>query len=182
MLEQLAGLGVPEPHQVADPQQRGARAGQRRLHLARTLEAGQVQARAAPTGVGSRSLPAGPEATRPPPCTVATWRDGRRTTGSAEERRRRRLERLVVVEQAGHQQPGPRGHLGHDRVRRGGLDRAGAAGVPELQLGHGGQRLGDLAAAYVELGDGSRLEPAYDQRPGPLASGTSSGTPATWPS
>ena len=40
-----------------------------------------------------------------------------------------------MVEQRRHQQPGAGGDLGDHRVGGGGLDRAGAAGVPELQLG-----------------------------------------------
>ena len=50
-------------------------------------------------GVGSRSLPAGPDATSPPPCTVATWGDGRRVTGRPKNAAGRGCEGLVVVEQ-----------------------------------------------------------------------------------
>jgi hypothetical protein len=43
VLEDLAGLRVPEPHQVADGQPGRPRAGQRGLDLAGTLERCQVQ-------------------------------------------------------------------------------------------------------------------------------------------
>ena len=65
--------------------------------------------------------------------TVTTVGVGRRSDRHPEERRRAGLEGLVVVEQARHQQPGAGRDLGDHRVGGRGLDRAGAAGVPELQ-------------------------------------------------
>ena len=48
VLEQLARLGVPEPHQVADPQQRGGVTGQGGLYLAGALEPGELEAGGCP--------------------------------------------------------------------------------------------------------------------------------------
>ena len=73
---------------------RGRVPGQRGLHLAGALEPGQVQARPAPTGIGSRSLAGrarrrpGRRRARSPPAA----RDGVRP-GSAEERGRARARR-----------------------------------------------------------------------------------------
>ena len=61
-LAQLARLGVAEPHAVADPQRRGGRAEQRRLHLAGALAARRAAGPAGRRGAGSRSRPAAPEA------------------------------------------------------------------------------------------------------------------------
>ena len=97
------------------------------------------------------------------PCRGAT------DHGHAEERGRPRGERPVVVEERRDQQPRPRGHLGHRRVTGGRLDRAGAAGVPELQVGELPDRPGDLAAAGLQLGQRRRLEAPDDQRPRALA-------------
>ena len=69
-------------------------------------------------GSGARSLPVGPLAMNPPPATVTTPSRGSTYDRDAEERRRPRLEALVVVEQAGHQQPGAGGDLGDDAGRR----------------------------------------------------------------
>ncbi len=113
-------------------------------------------------------MPVGPLAMKP-----AAGHGDHAVAGSAydrdaEERRRPRLEALVVVEQARHQQSRPGGDLGHRRVGDGRLHAARAAGVPELQLDHVAQLLGDLGAALLELGDRGRLELAYDERLRPL--------------
>ena len=159
-----AGTTPGRRSRASRPGARSAASAPRRRPRARS-----GAARAAPTATGSRSSPAGPEATSPPPCTVATCGEGRRTTGQPEVRRRAGLEGLVVVEQRRHQQPGPGRDLGHHRVGGRGLDRAGAAGVPELQLGDLGQRRGDLGAPGAPAGSPTRLQPPHDQRPGPLA-------------
>ena len=119
-------------------------------------------------GVGSRSAPAGPDATSPPPCTVAMVADGRRVTGQPDVRRRARLEAAVVVEQGRDQEPGAGRDLGDDRVGRGVLDRSRAAGVPELQLDQVTQARGDLGTPRLELGQRERLEAAYDRGLRPL--------------
>jgi hypothetical protein len=50
------------------------------LHLAGTFE--RIHPQSPRPGQGrQRSVPAGPEATQPPPSTVAIFADGRRTTG-----------------------------------------------------------------------------------------------------
>ena len=99
VLEQLARLGVPEPHQVADPQQRGGVPGQRGLHLAGTLEPREVQAGRRPRDGGAvlAGRAAGDEA------AAVDGRHRRRGLAGHPEpevRRRARLEGRVVVEDA----------------------------------------------------------------------------------
>ena len=81
VLEELTRLGVPEPHQVTDPQLRGRVAGQRGLDLAGALQPRQVQPRRGPRD-GKRSAPVAPLAISPPPCTVAISGVGLRVTRS----------------------------------------------------------------------------------------------------
>ena len=166
---------------IASPGRAGA--GEGGLHLAGALEAGQVQARTEPTGVGARSLPGGPLATKPPPATVArSRRPGRRTTGQAEERGRTRLEALVVVEERGHQQPGPGGDLGDGRVCGGRLDAARAAArsrTPGRPARAGPARSCRAASASWAIEADLSRRTTIDLARWP---GTSSGTPATWPS
>ena len=74
-----------------------------------------------------------------------------------------------MVEEPGDEQPRAGGHLGDDRVGDGGLHGAGAAAVPELQVGQPGQGVGDLAPAHLELGHRRLLEATDQQRLGALA-------------
>ena len=152
VLEELAGLAragtTPGRRSAAArPRARSAASAPRRRPRARS-----GAGRPAPTGVGSRSGPAGPEATRPPPCTVAIAGDGFGVTGRPKNAAGRGVEGLVVVEQRRHEQARAGGDLGDHRVGGGGLDRAGAAGVPELQLGDLAQRVGDLAGGAPPAG------------------------------
>ena len=135
VLGELTGLGVPEPHPVADLQQPRARPGERCLHLAGSLEAGQVQVRGRPRD-RQPVLAGGSAGDEAAACHRRETAAGSAYDGKAVERRRPRLEALVVVEQAGDQQPGAGGDLGDDRVGHGGLDAARAAAVPELQVDH----------------------------------------------
>ena len=122
-------------------------------------------------GIGSRSAPAAPEATSPPPCTVAICGGGAADDREPEEGRRPGLEGLVVVEQrrapAGPEPAATSVTTGSvrrwprpSRSRRRSRTRARPTSASAL---------GDLAAAHLELGARRRLEPADDQRPGPLA-------------
>ena len=167
VLEQLAGLRVPEPHQVADPQQRRRVPGQRGLHLAGALERGEVQPGRRP---GDRRPVVADRARGDEAAAVHGRHRVGRVSGDrqAVERRGARGERLVVVEQAGHQQSRARGDLGDGGVGGRRLDRPGAAGVPELQLDQPGQPVGDHAPALGQLAHRGGLEPAYDERPGAL--------------
>ena len=122
-------------------------------------------------GVGSRSAPAGPEATKPPPCTVATCGRGPADDRQPEERRRAAAGRTGSGRTAsGTSSPEPAA----TSVTTG--SAAVASTEPEPPAFQNSrsatlaQRVGDLAAAYLELGQRQRLEPAHDQRPRALAS------------
>ena len=121
VLGDLAGLGVPEPHQLADQQRappgRSAASAPRRRPRARS-----GAGRAAPTGRAS-----GPcRRARGDQPAAGDGGDGRRRAGGRPAARRTPpaagSKRPVVVEQPRHQQPGPGGDLGDGRVGGGGLD------------------------------------------------------------
>ncbi len=86
-------------------------------------------------GIGSRSAPAGPEATRPPPC------DGRDPgRGPADTGRPKNAAGAARRSGSGRRAPGtsspdPAATSVTTGSACGRLDRAGAAGVPELQVG-----------------------------------------------
>ena len=117
VLAQLAGLGVPEPHPVADPQPGRARPAQRRLHLAGAL---RRAASAGPAGRSGTGQPVGARAGRRRSSRRRHGDDaGRRHAGSpgaAKNAAGAGGEGPVAVEQRGAVQARPGGDLGDRRL------------------------------------------------------------------
>ena len=150
-LAQLAGLRVPEPDPVADPQVVGGRAEHGRLHLAGALGAVERQP--------GRQVRAGQAArvARPRGDVAAAEHGDHAGARPADDRQREQGgrpagERAVGVEQARLVQPGARADLGDRFLGRGGRDRAGAAAVDELDRSHRADRGDDRRPALSQLG------------------------------
>ena len=180
VLERLARLGVPEPHQVADRQQRRRRAGERRLDLAGPLEPGQVQPGRRPRG----GQPVGAGRAGGDEAAAVHGRDLRRRAGGPPAGRR---TPRAAARRTGS---GRRAWAPAGRSPAATSVTTGSATVsstepepPAFQNSRSAtsrEGLGDLPAAYLELGQRQRLEPAYDaptapagsvRRPGPRRPG-----------
>ena len=135
VLAELAGLGVPEPHPVADPQLAPRRRSAGSAPRRRPRRGTSASPAATPASAAGRARPR-PDAIQPPPRTVACRGEGRAYDGQHEVGGRLRAEPRVVVEEVRPEQPRACGDLGDRGLGGGGLDAAGAAAVDELERCH----------------------------------------------
>ncbi len=168
-LAQLARLRVAHPHAVADPQLRGGPAVQRRLDLAGALLAVELQ----PFREVRRGQPVGARRARGRVAAAEQRRGvvvGPPDDREREQRRGLGREAAVGVEQRRPVEPRAGRHLGHRRLGRRPLDRAGPAAVDEAQLRDRPHRRHHLRAPARQL---ARRHPLHrpdrgaHQRPAP---------------
>ena len=119
VLADLARLGVPEPHPVADARAAPAAAPRSGVCTSPAPSVGQpAQARRDRSAPAAGRRRAGPEATQPPPATVTVPGAGTRVTGAAKNIAGRAGEGAVAVEERRAVEPRAGRHLGDRRPRR----------------------------------------------------------------
>ncbi|WP_419538415.1 GCG_CRPN prefix-to-repeats domain-containing protein [Mycobacteroides franklinii] len=154
MFAELAGLGVPEPHHIAEPQL--PRPTQWGLYFPGTLRGLKGQT----CGPGRHRNPAG--ACRPTGDIPAAEHGGQLRSGFTHYRQRERGGRIqvqaaVVVEQCGREEARPGGQFGGEAQPCDAGKAAGAAGVHQLQRSGpigaqpGAHRVQDTRKALAEF-------------------------------
>ena len=164
MFGQLPGLGMPEPHEIADAQRVRARPGQRSLHLSGAFETGVLEAQWPRDG--RQTVGTGDSGGDEP-----AFEDSHPTgTGSAhngrhEVRGRTVPEMRVAVEESRREEAGSGGEFGQCAFDGTGLERAGSPAVDEFEVGDLTDRGDDGGSSFGEFGDRGLLHGPHDRLP-----------------